>query len=425
MVKANFKNIGEYKYFDKCRFCSGDIVKVIDLGFVPLAGNFLDKSYAKNNFAAEKLYPLRLNFCNSCYLLQVDSSINPKELFSKYYYFSSSIKTLVDHFEETSKELETYLPKNKKGFVVEIGCNDGSFINSVSKLGYDALGVDPAKNIVKLLIKKGYPIVNDFFSESLAEKIIKTHGKADAIYSFHSLAHIEDMLDVVRGIKLLLKPEGYLAFEVHYLGNLINEFQYDMIYHEHQFYYSLLSLKNLFDKYDMEIFNVRKVPLRAGSIIYYVQHKKTGKRKVQTTVKKILGQEKKQKLDKASTYLNFNKKIVKNKKDLLALLKKIKSEGYLLAGYGASGRGTVISNYCDLDKEYLEFVVDDAPAKHGLLTPGTHLPIFSADKLIKNNIRYTVLFAWPFIEEVKKRSINFTSKGGRFIVPLPKARIVK
>lgn len=425
MIKANSKNIGEYKYFDKCRFCGLDVIRVIDLGFMPLAGNFLDKSYAKNNFEDEKVYPLRLNFCTSCFLLQVDSSISPKQLFKKYFYFSSSIKTLVDHFANVSRELQQFLPNKKNSFVVEIGCNDGSFVNSVAKLGYKVLGIDPASNIVTPLIKKGHPIINGFFSESLAAKIVSKKGQADAIYSFHSLAHIEDMLDVVRGIRLLLKPNGYLAFEVHYLGNLINEFQYDMIYHEHQYYYSLTSLKIFFDRYGMEIFNVRKVSLRAGSIIYYVQNKKTGKRKIQPMVKQVLQEEIQQKLDKAATYITFNKNIAQNRKELLALLKKIKSQGHLLAGYGASGRGTVISNYCGLNKEYLEFVVDDAPAKNGLFTPGTHLPITSPTKLTGKNIKYAVLFAWPFIDEVKKRSVDFISKGGKFIVPLPKAKIVK
>jgi len=423
ITKADSKNVGEYKYFDKCRFCGSEVVRVINLGYMPLAGNFLDKSFSKTNFEQEQFYPLRLNFCKSCFLLQVDTSINPIKLFKNYFYFSSSMKTLVDYFENVAQEMKIYLPNKKNSLVVEIGCNDGTFISSVSKLGYKALGIDPATNIVKPLIKKGYPIINDFFSEKLSENIVKKNGKADAIYSFHSLAHIEDMLDVVRGIKKLLKPNGYLAFEVHYLGNLINEFQYDMIYHEHQYYYSLISLKNLFNNFDMEIFNVRKVPLRAGSMVYYVQNKKFGKRKINLSVEKILQEEKKQKLDQAITYLNFNKKIENNKLQLLSLLKKLKSQNSLIAGYGASGRGTIMGNYCELDSKYLEFVTDDAKAKHGFFTPGTHLQIFSSNELIKKNIKYAVLFAWPFIEEVKKRNEEFIKNGGKFIIPLPKLRI--
>ncbi len=411
------KTIGEYKYFELCRFCgSSNIQMVLDLGLMPLAGGFIRNLKQKSQ---EKFYPLQLNFCNNCFLLQTNSSINPDTLFKNYFYFSSSIKTLVEHFDNIAPGLSKVILKSKNSFIVEIGANDGSFIKAVQKNGHKVLGVDPATNVVADGIKKGAPIINDYFTEQLAIKIARKYGKADAIYSFHSMAHIEDMHDVIKGVKKLLKKNGLLAMEVHYLGDLIDELQYDMIYHEHQFYYSLLSLTIFFQKYDMEIFDVQRYSVRAGSIMYFVQNKSAG-RKITNSVKDLLKQEKIHKLDKAGTYVKFSKNIVKRKRQLVLLLDKLKKKGSKVIGYGASGRGTIISNYSGL-KNYLDYIVDDAKAKHGTFLPGTHHEIFPSHKMIREKADYAVLFAWPFAEEIKARNKDFK---GKFIVPLPKVKII-
>lgn len=419
------KLVGNYKYFPNCRFCgSKDVQEVINLGYVPLAGGFFKKGTSKDVLNSEKFYPLTINFCQNCYLLQCNNSIAPDTLFKDYFYFSSSIKTLVDHFGNIVSNISQYIPKQKSTFVVEIGCNDGAFIRSLLKNGYTALGVDPAKNVTDPLIKKGLPIINNYFSEKLAKEIVKKHGNADAIYSFHTMAHIENMHDVFKGIKTLLKKDGYLAFEVHYLGDLIRETQYDMIYHEHQFYYSLLSLKKFFAMFDMEVFDVKHTPIRAGSMMYFVQNKTTGKRKISPNVRNLVKQEKAQKLDKIETYTSFANYISKTKANLLKTITSLKKQNKTIVGYGASGRGTIIMNYCDLDKNLLDYVVDDAPAKHGSYTPGTHQKIFPSSVLSKNTRPdYAVLFAWPFIEEVLLRNQEYVKDGGKFIVPLPKVKI--
>lgn len=406
--------------YQSCRFCnSKKILKVIDLGLMPLAGGFLKR---KSDFKKEKKYPLQLMFCKECYLLQTSVSINSDILFKKYFYFSSSIKTLIEYFEKCAIKARKYLKKNS--FVVEIGCNDGAFLKALQKHGYNALGIDPATNVVKPKIKEGLLIINNYFSEKLAKKIVKKYGKADAVYSFHSLAHIPDMHSIVKGIKILLKPEGYLAFEVHYLGNLLDELQYDMIYHEHLHYYSLLTIKNLFIQYDMDIFNIERNNLRAGSITFYVQSKETGKRKISRKVKNLEKLELRQKLNTPFPYVNFNKKIKKTKKDLLKLLDKLGKNKKIITGYGASGRGTVIMNYCELNTKTLEFVVDDAPAKHGSFMPGTHNPIYPSSELINRKSDYSVVFAWPFINEVQKRNKEYIKRGGKFIIPLPKVKVL-
>ncbi len=418
--------IGQHRKYITCRFCFSDKVKiVIDLGDMPLAGGFFKKGTSQNQIDQEKLFPLQINFCSNCYLLQVNTAIDADILFKDYFYFSSTIKTLVEHFEKKAQELKELIPNSNEKLIVEIGCNDGAFIRSLISHGFKALGVDPATNVVEPLIKKGLPIINDYFTLNTAKIISKSHGKADAIYGFHSMAHIEDMHDVVKGVKHLLKPDGFLAFEVHYLGDLIEEMQYDMIYHEHQFYYSLLSLKNFFATYDMEIFDVKHVPIRAGSMMYYVQHKKTGKRKISKTVKEYIRKEKIQGLHIRETYELFAKKIQKTRQQLVSELKRLTSENKTIVGYGASGRGTIIMNYCRLDNTVMDYVIDDAPAKHGAITPGIHHTIHPSSILTgKNRPDYAVLFAWPFVEEIVKKHQDYLKKGGKFIVPLPKVKLI-
>lgn len=416
----NYSLVGSYKHFATCRFCSSkNVSEVLNLGYMPLAGGFIKR---KTSLQDEKKYPLVINFCKDCFLLQCADSISPETLFKDYFYFSSSIKTLVAHFQQVVSEIKQFTPK-KKAFVVEIGCNDGEFIKSLEKANYKAIGVDPAENVTSPLIKKGLPIINDFFSDDLAQKIVRKYGQADAIYSFHTMAHIEDMHSVFRGIKKLLKKDGYLAFEVHYLGDLISGMQYDMIYHEHQFYYSLRALQNVFKQYDMEIFDVKRIPVRAGSIMYFVQHKKGG-RKISKSVLDLVKLEKQQKLDKIATYQTFLKKINTTKTALLQQLIKLKKQKKKIVGYGASGRGTVIMNYCNLTSDLLDYVVDDAKAKQGSFMPGTHQKIEPSRKMLADNTQCAVLFAWPFVEEVIQRNQDFIKKGGKFITPLPHVRVL-
>jgi methylation protein EvaC len=417
------KEVGEFRHYEVCRFCSSEnITPVIDLGYVPLAGGFLKN---KKEFKNEKFYPLVVVFCNDCFLLQVNAAINPDTLFKNYFYFSSSIKTLLDHFELRVQDLKNLLPNPKKSLVVEIGANDGGFINSLQNHGYKALGVDPATNIVRPLIKKGLPMINNYFTEKVAEEIVQTHGKADAIYGFHSMAHIEDMHEVLRGVKTLLKDDGFLAIEVHYLGSLINEYQFDMIYHEHQYYYSLIALQNFFSQYDMEVFDVQRFPVRGGSILFFVQNKKNGKQKISAAVKKLRTEEIELGFDTAQAYKKYAKYIEKIKLEMQKLVEKLKKQNKTIAGYGASGRGTILSNYCGLTEKYLDYVIDDAPAKQGAFTPGTRLQITSSEILQSKKMPdFVVLFAWPFITEIKKKQTMYLQNGGRFIVPLPDVSIV-
>lgn len=418
------KNSGNYRYYTYCRFCfSKDLETVINLGHVPLAGSFLPSLNPKK-LRNEKLYPLEIGFCNTCFLLQTRVVVDASVLFKNYYYFTSFIETLVEHFRKLSEEFKKIHKNPKNKLVVEIGCNDGSFILSLQDIGFRVLGVDPASNVVKPLVKSGVPVINDYFTQKLAKKIEKKYGKADHITSSNTLAHIEDMHDVMNGISTLLSKDGILTFEVHYLGKLIEKLQYDMIYHEHQYYYSLHVLINFLKKFDLKIFDVKEINIHSGSIRIYAQ-KTPGKRRVMPSVKKMLSREKKQRLMSKDTFINFDRDMQKHKTKLRDTILDITKKSLSVMGYGASGRGAILINYCNLEKEILTFVIDDSTKKQGAYIPGTYQKIIDSGVLYSTKRpQYVLLFAWAFSKEIISKHRDFLNRGGKFIIPLPKVKII-
>lgn len=415
-----YTRIDNYKKYKYCRFCFNQLSKpVINLGLMPLAGGFLKSEKIK-----EKYYPLELSFCQNCLLLQSINVINKNKLFKNYFYFSSKIKTLVNYFNQVAHEIKKGFKNPKNVSILEIGSNDGALLSKLSNLGFKVLGVEPAVNIVKNISNKNTKTINAYFTYPLAKKISKKYKKFDAIVSFNALAHIENMHSVMKGIKCLLKKDGILEFGVHYLGKLIEDRQFDMIYHEHQYYYSVIALKKFLTLYDMEIYDVKQTNVHGGSIIVFAQNKNYGTKKITKNVEKIIKKEFGMDLDQISTYTSFMETVKDSKLNLLKLLKKLIAQHQTIAGYGASGRGTIMTNYCKLKKNLINYVIDDAPAKKGLYTPGNHLKIFPSSILYgRHKPDYILLFAWAFNDEIKKRHRKFIKNGGKFIIPLPKVTI--
>ena len=328
---------------------------------------------------------------------------------------------MVNHFNSNAREFSKFLPK--KSFVVEIGSNDGSFLKAIEKKGASILGVDPSVNVSKKANENKIPTLNEFFSEKVAEKIIQKHGQADLIFSSNTLAHIRNMHTVLKGITKLLKDDGRLIFEVHYLPDLINKLQYDMIYHEHEYYYSLLSLNNFLTKFGLKIYDAKKIPIHGGSIQVYT----TKNMNVNQTPRllKLIKLEKEQKIDKLKTYHVFNNSIKKTRDDLQKMIDILKKNKKTVMGYGASGRGTIMANYCKLNVKKMKFVIDDAPAKIGNYLPGTHQEIISSEILRSDKgPDYVILFAWSFANEIVNKNKEYLKSGGKFIIPLPNPRII-
>lgn len=408
-----------------CAFCkSTQLVEVINFGEVALAGSFLQMK----DINKEKKYPLVIVFCENCYAVQVRDHIDPKVLFETDYYFSSAIKTLQEHFSNYATEvIDRFLPNPKEATVLEFGSNDGVLLNPLAENGVGTvIGVDPAENIVNSIKNDKLVLINDFFNTSTAQKIITKYGKVDVVMANNVFAHISDINDTTEAVSEVLSDDGVFIFEVHYLGKILEELQYDFIYHEHIYYYSLIALQNHLERHEMIIFDIEPISIHGGSIRYYAANKNSSYAKeISPAVTELREKELSSQYDNAETYRVFASKVNEKKSQLLQIVKEIKNQGKNIVGYGASGRANTIIQYCGLTNEQLDYVIDDAPAKQGLLTPGSHLEIRSNHSLLTDNPDYILLFAWAFFEEIGKKSKEYLENGGKMIIPLPDVRIVE
>ena len=405
----------------KCLICeSARLVKYLDLGESALANSFLNKSELNKK---EKRFPLQVLYCQDCHLVQLSEIVDRKLLFSRYDFFSSASSPLESYFKKYVDDLKKNFPNLSKGFVVEIGSNDGILLKNFDKSQTRTLGIDPAKNIAKVANDSGIETLPIFFNIKSAKKIEKEYGKASIIIANHALAHTDNLHEMISGVKELLDSDGIFAFEVQYIANLINKNQFDNTYHEHVSYFSLLSLQRLFDKYDMNIFDVEEVEAQGGSIRVFVS-KQNNLQPNSNNVSKLIAKEKKLGLDKLATYKEFSKKPKLIKKDLVAILKKLKKSGKKIVGYGASAKGNTMLQYCGIGPDIIDYIVDTTPSKQGKFTPGTHIPVLPPSELEKNPPDYILILAWNYAELIIKKEDKLRKKGVKFIVPIPKVKVI-
>jgi SAM-dependent methyltransferase len=406
-----------------CSFCGGKrLGLVMDFGEVGLAGAFLKPE----QFAAEPSFPMRLHFCADCYAVQVSDRVPAEIMFRNYFYFSSSIGTLRDHFRDYAAEVTKRFLDPANATVLEFGCNDGVLLRPLAEAGVRTLiGVDPASNVVATIDDPRIKVINDYFTEELARDVVIQHGKVDLILASNVYAHIPDIQGTTRAVAEALHGDGVFAFEVHYLGKVIDELQYDMIYHEHLYYYSLLSVMNHLARYDMMVFDIKPVPIHAGSMRFYAC-KKAGKHggSVSPAVKALEAEERARGFDRYETFLKFSSAVAAHRAGLIGLLGELRAQGCRIAGYGASGRANAMIQYCGINHEHLDCMIDDAPAKAGFYTPRSHFEIFPSSVLdCDNRPDYLLIFAWSFFDEIRKRNEKYLAKGGRMILPLPELSI--
>lgn len=404
-----------------CRVCTKNTLKkVLTLGPTPLANAFLTEEQAN---IGEKFYPLDLYFCTSCGFLQLGHVVAPQILFKDYVYVSSTSKVFITHFEEFAKHVYSKLHLNKDSFVIDIGSNDGILLKSFKKLGTKVLGIEPAENIAKLARGEGIDTVSEYFSTKLATTVSKKYGKADVITANNVFAHIDDLDEVIKGLQILLKDTGVFIMEAPYLIDFLQKRYFDLVYHEHLSYWSIDALQTLFKRFHMTVFHVEKVGVHGGSIRVFVKKEK-GILPMDKSVGIFLAKEKKMKLKNIETYLDFSNKVYENKVKLLLLLEKIKSQGKTIAAYGAPAKGNTLLNYFSIGTETLDFVIDDSKFKQGLFTPGKHIPVVSSQTLYDKKPDYVLLLAWNFAESIIKTHEKYKKAGGKFIIPVPKPKII-
>jgi len=403
-----------------CRVCGNkNIIKIFNFGNMPMAGGFLKKNQVKKK---ELKVPLIIYFCKKCLLLQVKDSINYKILFNNYKYSSSTIPDLNKHFYNYFTKIKKIFKIRKKVKILEFGSNDGVLLKNFRKeKKFFCLGVDPAKNISNFASKKNINTFVGLFNSTNAIKIKKKYEQFDFITGSNVFAHINDIHSVVDASKMLLKKDGMFATEVHYLPNLIKLNQYDFIYHEHLNYYTITSLVKLFEIHKMNLFDFEFIPTHGGSVRVFVSLDE--KKKKSKILKKILKLKKKINI----RYLDkFKNKVIKQKRLMINVLNDITKDKKKVVGYGASGRGTILLNFCKIKRNKLKYIIDDSPFRYNKFMPGVKIPIYDF-KYFKNdleNVKYVLIVAWNYKDSIIKK-IKKISKNVKFIIPFPFPKILK
>jgi len=401
-----------------CRNCNSPITGFFSLGDMPLVNSFLKKE----DIAQEKKYDLSVGFCPECYLVQLMKSVPPKELFEDYIYFSSTSKFFVEHCKETADHLSKKLSLSSDSLVLEIASNDGAQLQAFKDLGTGILGVDPAKNIAEAANKKGIPTIPEFFNYDLAKKLKEEKNiQADLVFGANVLAHVPEIVDFVKGAGEILKPKGTAVFEFPYMKGLL-ENKFDTIYHEHVFYYSLISLINLFKTAGLDIYDADMTPMQGGSLRIFACH--SGAFPIGEMVKSLVEEEIEGGFDRVETYQKMSENVQSLKRDIISLLEGIKKEGKKIAAYSAPAKGNILLNYFGINGNYLEFITDRSQPKQGLYTPGTHLLVYPVEKIYEETPDYLLILCWNIADEITEQLRDYHAAGGKFIIPVPNIRII-
>ncbi len=404
----------------QCRSCdSRNGTLLLDLGLQPLANNLLRP---EDLGRPEPKFPLRLAVCQSCWLMQITDLVPPVDLFSEYLYFSSFSDALLRHSREAVECHIRNFGLNEQSHVVEIASNDGYLLQNFLNAKVPCLGIEPAANIAKVAREKGIETLVEFFGKKLATRLAADGRQADLVLGNNVFAHAPDTNDFGAGLQTLLKPSGRVVLEFPYGVEFIEHTEFDTIYHEHVFYFTLTALQPLFERHGLTIFRIERLPIHGGSLRLFAGHR--GAHAVEASVTGLLAEEKQKGVNSPSWYEGFAQQAQGIKRDLVELLARLKSEGRRVAAYGASAKGSTLLNFCGVGPDALEFVVDRSTYKQGRLTPGTHLPIVPPEELLKRQPDYTLLLTWNFADEILAQQAAYRDAGGQFIVPIPKVRVV-
>ena len=399
-VDEKEKNLLMECYKFDCRSCGNtDLKRVVSLGYQPLANNLLKKQNEKC-----ELYPLEMNYCSKCHNCQLSVSVDPKKMFSNYLYTSSTSKVFRNHFVNSAKKYTKELKLNKKKtYIIDIGSNDGVALKPFLDLGFkNVLGIEPAKNLAKLANKNKIKTFNGFLEIKNLKKIKKN---ADLILASNVFAHSDKLKEMAKCMFSLLGKKGTIIIEVQYLMNTLNDLTFDNIYHEHYNYWSLTSLLNFFKQFQGKIYRAEKIDTHGGSLRIYV--KKGKKVKIESSVKKMLGDEEKFGIKKYKTYQEFGKKVYKIRENVIKNIKKLKASNKTIIGYGAPAKATTALNFFGISKE-IDFIVEDNKLKHNKFIPGVKIPIKNKSKIVNKNNTLLVL-AWNFFNDIKKNNVELSN----------------
>ncbi|MFF5502549.1 methyltransferase domain-containing protein [Streptomyces roseolus] len=402
-----------------CRICEGPVKEFLDLGRQPLSDAFPEPGGTEGEF----FFRLAVGLCASCTMVQLVEEVPREKMFREDYpYHSSGSSVMRAHFEATARRfLESELT-GPDPFVVEIGCNDGVMLRTVSDAGVRHLGVDPSAGVAEVAREKGVRVRTAFFEEATALDIAATEGRADLVYAANTLCHIPYLDSIFRGLDALLKPDGVFVFEDPYLGEIVDRTSFDQIYDEHFYFFTARSVQAMARGFGFELVDVERLPVHGGEVRYTVARR--GARTPSDAVDALLVEEETRRLADPATLDRFADAVARTRDELVALLERLRDEGRRVVAYGATAKSATVANYCGLGPDLIAYVTDTTPAKQNRLTPGSHIPVRGPEAFSAPYPDYALLFAWNHAEEIMAKEEGFRAAGGRWILYVPDVHLV-
>ena len=405
-----------------CRFCGEPLTQTfVDLGMSPLCESYVSADHLN---MLEPYYPLHVYVCGNCFLVQLEEFVSPEDIFTEYAYFSSYSNDWLKHAENYVTMAIDRFGLNQSSQVVEVASNDGYLLQYFVSRGIPVLGIEPARNVAEVAIQKGVTTIMEFFGEKSAKRFLAEGKSADLLLGNNVLAQVPDINDFVKGMKILLKPKGVITMEFPHLVRLMEENQFDTIYHEHFSYFSFITVGKIFAAHGLTLFDVEELPTHGGSLRIYARHSDDSAKEITPRVKELKGREEAAGITRLETYTNFEEKVKETKRKLLDFLIAVKRQGKRIAGYGAPGKGNTLLNYCGIRTDFLDYTVDRNPYKQGKFLPGTHIPIYSPDKIVDTKPDFLLILPWNFKDEIMTQMSFIRNWGGRFVVPIPEVRVL-
>lgn len=405
-----------------CRFCEAPLQHTfVDLGMSPLCQTHIEPHQLNH---MEPFYPLRAWVCDQCFLVQLEQYVAPSDIFSDYAYFSSYSDSWVEHARRYALGMIDRFGYNAQSKVMEIASNDGYLLQHFVRAGVPSLGIEPAANVAQVAIAKGIPTTVRFFGRESAAAIAREHGQANLLLGNNVLAHVPDINDFVGGMKALLAPGGVITMEFPHLQQLMEQNQFDTIYHEHFSYLSFTTVERLFAHHGITLFDVEELSTHGGSLRIYGRHQEDTSKPVGERVVALRDREHALGYTRLETYQHFTEQVLETKRKLLTFLIEAKRAGKTVVGYGAPGKGNTLLNYCGIRQDFLDYTVDRNPHKYGRYTPGTHIPILHPDAIRETRPDYVLILPWNLKDEIAQQHAYIREWGGRFVVPIPQVIVL-
>lgn len=404
-----------------CRSCGASLERTfVDLGMSPLANSYIKPGQTNR---MEPFYPLHVYVCEACLLVQLEQFSTPQDIFSDYAYFSSFSDSWLAHARAYVDMIVRRFGFDRNSKVVEIASNDGYLLKNFVARGIPVLGVEPAANVAEVARGEGVNTRVAFFGEKTARGLTDEGWAADLIIGNNVLAHVPDLNDFVSGLKVLLKPAGVITMEFPHLLQLVEQNQFDTIYHEHFSYFSFIAVERVFARHGMKLFDVEELQTHGGSLRIYVCHDGDTTKPVETQAKELKSREETIGFGNLSHYLSFGPRVEETKRKLLTFLIAAKEEGKRVVGYGAPAKGNTLLNYCGIRTDFIDYTVDRSPHKQGHFLPGVHIPIYEPERVRATRPDYLLMLPWNIREEVMHQMNYIREWGGKFVVPIPEVRV--